>query len=152
MAKKYRVTLTADERQDLEKLIASGKASARKLTHARILLKADSGHGREGWTDETISQALEVSLATIARVRQNFVEENLEVALTRRKPRREYLRKIDGANEARLVALACSEPPQGRVKWTLGLLADRMVQLEYLESVSYETVRGVLKKTNSSRG
>lgn len=152
MEKKYIVTLTADERQELEQLLASGQAQARKLTHARILLKADSGTGRVGWTDEAIRQAVEVSLATIARVRQNFVEAGLEFALNRCQPKREYQRKIDGETEARLTAIACSEPPAGRARWTLRLLANELVRLEYLDCVSYETVREVLKKTNSSRG
>lgn len=141
MAKKYIVTLNTEEQELLQKLISSGKARARKLTHARILLKAAAG-----WPDQQISEALDVSIPTIERVRQCFVEEVLEAALNRRPPIREYKRKLDGEQEAHLVALACSTPPEGRGRWSLRLLADKMVQLEYVESVSHETVRQVLNK------
>lgn len=146
--KKYIVKLTPDEREELETLISSGKSSARKLTRARILLKAD-----EDWTDKTISEALDVGTATVERVRKRFVETSLE-AINRRKPRRQYERKIDGNAEAYLIALTCSAPPEGRKRWTLRLLADRLVRLEEvdIESVSHETVRQVLKKTNLSLG
>jgi transposase len=152
MRKRYIVTLTEEERTMLHNLISSGKASARKLTHARILLKADCGAGREGWTDPAISEALDVGRSTIERVRQLFVEEGLEAALNRKKPRRQYERKLDGEQEAHLIALSCSKPPEGRDRWSLRLLADKMVVLEYVDSVSHETVRQVLKKTNSSPG
>jgi transposase len=141
MAKKYIVTLSAEEREALLKLIGSGAARARKLTHARILLKAD-----EGWQDQAINQALDVSIPTIERVRQSFVEEGLEAALNRRPSTREYSYKLDGEQEAHFTALACSAPPDGRKRWTLRLLADRMVVLEYVESVSHETVRQALKR------
>jgi len=141
MAKKYIVTLSAEERETLQRLIASGTAPARKLTHARILLKADAG-----WPDQAISKALDVSIPTIERVRQCFVEEGLEAALNRHLPTREYQRKLDGEQEAHLIALACSKPPKGHKRWTLRLLADKMVVLEYVESVSHETVRQVLKQ------
>jgi len=150
--KRYIVTLTEEERTMLLNLISAGKAAARKLTHARILLKADCAGGREGWTDAAISAALDVSPSTIARVRELFVEEGLEAALNRQKPRRQYLRKLDGEQEAHLIALSCSTAPEGHDRWTLRLLADRMVKLEYVDSVSHETVRQVLKKTRSSRG
>ena len=151
--KKYRVTLTAEERQDLQDLIASGKAAAQKLAHARILLKADAAAGGPAWPDARIAEAVEVSIATVERVRQRFVERGLEAALGRKpqdRPSRE--RKLDGRAEARLIALACSEPPDGRTAWTLQLLADKLVELRIVDSVCDETVRRVLKKTRSSRG
>ena len=151
--KKYKVTLTAEERQQLQGLITAGKAAAKKLTHARILLKADAAEGGPAWDDQRIADATEVSTDTVARVRQRFVEHGLEAALTRKKqehPSRE--RKLDGRAEARLIALACSAPPGGRKEWTMKLLADRLVELEVVDTVSDETVRRVLKKTNSSRG
>jgi transposase len=143
--KKYIVKLTDDEREELKTLISSGEANARKLTHARILLKAD-----ESWTDEDISEALDVGTATVERVRKRFIEEGLEAVLCRRKPKREYLRKLDGDAEARLVSLACSAPLEGRKRWSLRLLADTLVTLEEvdIDSISHETVRQVLKKTN----
>ena len=147
--KKYRVTLTADERDHLTALIAAGKAAAQKLAHARILLKADQADGGPGWTDDRIADAVEVSTDTVGRVRQRFVEDGLDAALARKpqaRPSRE--RKLDGAAEARLIALACSAPPEGRARWTLKLLADRLVELEVFESVSDETVRRALKKTS----
>lgn len=152
MMKKYIVTLTDEERRSLRALVSSGKGSARKLAHARILLKADSSKGAPSWNDATISEGLEVGTATVERVRKRFVEEGLEAALGRRKPRREYKRKLDGDDEAHLIALACSESPEGYARWTLRLLADRMVALEYVETLSKDTVRRVLKKTNSSLG
>lgn len=147
--KKYIVDLTPDERQELENLISSGTERARKLARARILLKAD-----EDWTDKAISEALDVGTATVERVRKRFVEWGGIEAIERRKPRRRYERKLDGDAEARLIALACSAPPEGRERWTLRLLADKLVTLEQIdiESISYETVRRVLKKTNSSLG
>jgi len=150
--KKYLVTLTNEEREELGGMIASGKGAARKLMHARILLKADSGVGGPGWEDAAIAQAIEVGTATIERVRRRFVEEGLEAALVRHRPRREYPRKLDGDGEAHLIALACSQSPEGRRRWTLRLLADRMVALEYVEELSHETVRRTLKKTNLSLG
>jgi len=148
MKKKYIVTLTQEERGMLQEMLSRGKAAARKLTHARILLKADVAAGGPGWNDESIAEALEVGRATVERVRKEFVEEGLEAALDRRKPRRQYRRKLDGDGEAHLVALACQKPPEGRSRWTLRLLADRMVQLEYVDQISYQTVRRTLKKTN----
>lgn len=151
--KKYKVTLTADEREQLTGLIASGKAAAKKLAHARILLKADAAPGGPAWTDDRIADAVEVSTDTVARVRQRFVEEGLEPALGRRKqdkPSRE--RKLDGAAEARLIALACSKAPRGRVAWTLEMLADKLVELKVVDSICPETVRKTLQKTRSSRG
>lgn len=152
MRKIFIVTLTSEERATLRELISSGKAAARKLSHARILLKADSSEGGPGWIDSAISQALDVGTATVERVRKRFVEDGFEAALGRRNPRREYKRKLDGDGEAHLIALACSESPEGSARWTLRLLADRMVALEHIDELSYQTVRRVLKKMNLSLG
>jgi len=151
MTKFYRVTLTGEEQGDLEGLINKGKAAARKLAHARILLQTDEAEGGPGRTDQEVAEALNVSVRTVERVRQCFVEEGLEAALEPKPSPRVYSRLLDGAQEAHLIALACSAPPEGKPRWTLRLLADRMVELEYVESLSHETVRSVLKKTNSSR-
>jgi len=149
MPKKYRVTLTPEERCELELMVGSGKSAARKLNHARVLLKADEGAGGPGLIDEEVAEALEVGLATVARVRQRFVEQGLEAALVPKPTARVYARKLDGDGEAHLVALACSAPPEGRRRWTLSLLAGRMVVLGRAEGgLSYETVRRVLKKTS----
>jgi transposase len=151
--KKYKVTLAPEERQQLHELISAGKASAKKLAHARILLKADAAPGRPAWADARIAEAAEVSIATVERVRQRFVEQGFEAALVRKqqdRPSRE--RKLDGAAEARLIALACSPPPEGRACWTMQLLADQLVALDIVDTVSDETVRRTLKKTRLSRG
>ena len=152
MKKKYPIILTEAQREHLKSLIAAGTAPARKLTHARILLKADhqSPEG-PGWVDEQVADAVEVSQPTVARVRKQYFEEGLQAALNRRPPKREYHRKLDGEQEARLLALACSEPPEGRARWSLRLLADKLVELEVVEEISYQTVGRVLKKTPSSR-
>jgi transposase len=150
--KKYHVTLTDDERSMLHDLLSAGKAPARTLTHARILLKADESSENPAWSDEAIRQALDVGLSTVARVRERFVEAGLETALERRKPRREYRHLVDGECEAHLVALACSAPPAGHKRWTLRLLADKLVECEYIDSISHETVGQVLKKTHLSLG
>ena len=144
MSKKYVVDLTEVEREELERLVRSGKDSARRIRYAQALLKADAG-----WTDQRISEAFQMSINTVQRLRQRFVEEGLDVALgaRSRKPK-PYRRKLDGEKEARLIALACSEPPEGQARWTLRMLADKMVQLCYVDSVSHETVRQALKKTN----
>ena len=152
MRKKYIVTLTDEERGALRGMIAAGKGAARKLTHARILLKAERRQQHREWEDARIAAALEVAVSTVENVRQRFVEESLEAALVPRPPRREYRRRLDGQQEAHLIALACGSPPEGHGRWTLRLLADRMVRLEHVESVSHETVRQTLKKTRSSRG
>jgi transposase len=152
MKKKYIVTLTEPERQMLQAMLSRGKAAARKLVHARVLLRADASRGGPAWNDEQIAEGLEVGRATVERVRREFVEEGLEAALERRKPRRQYERTLDGDGEAHLIALACQKPPEGRARWTLRLLADRMVQLAYVDQVSYQTVRRALKKTNLSLG
>ena len=151
MPKKYVVRLTDREREDLQRLLRKGEAHARKLLYAHVLLKADAAQGAPAWTDERIADAFGASAATVARERRRFCEDGLEVALMPRKPARPRSRVLDGRAEARLIALACSEPPEGRERWTLRLLADRMVELGRVESVSHETVRSTLKKTRSSR-
>ncbi|MHA1167232.1 MAG: helix-turn-helix domain-containing protein [Candidatus Hodarchaeales archaeon] len=134
-------------------MILSGRDSARKITRARILLKADQNEEGPAWFDVQISQALDVGVATIEWVRKRFVEEGLEAALNRRKNSNLTLRrKLDGHQEARLVMLACGKPPEGHACWSLRLLADQMVELEIVDSISYQTVNRVLKKTVSSRG
>ena len=142
------MALADGERAALEGLIAAGTAPARKLTHARILLKADAQPQGPGWVDDRIAEAVEVSQPTVARVRRQYVEAGLDAALNRRAARRVYRRKLDGEQEARLIAVTCGEPPTGRARWTLRLLADKLVELEVVEDVSYQTVRRVLKKTN----
>jgi hypothetical protein len=152
MHKHYVVALSGTERDSLKRLLAAGTASARKLTHARILLKADQGLDGPGWADQAIADAVEVSQPTISRVRKQYVEQGLEAALNRRPPTREYVRKLDGAQEAKLIALACAKPPTGQAHWSLRLLADKLVELAIVEeTVSYQTVRRILKKTRSSR-
>ena len=151
--KRYLVTLTPEEREQLAGLLSAGRRSALTLARARILLKADQADGGPAWPDDRIAEALDCGVRTVERVRQRFVERGLEVALGRKpqdRPSRE--RKLDGRAEARLIALACSEPPDGRAAWTLQLLADRLVELRVVDSVCDETVRRVLKKTRSSRG
>ena len=151
--KKYLVTLTTEEREHLTGLLSAGKRSALTLTRARILLKADQATGGPAWTDERIADALDCGLRAIERVRQRFVEVGLEAALGRKpQDRPSRPRKLDGAAEARLIALACSAPPDGRAAWTLQPLADRLVELQVVDCVGDETVRRALKKTNSSRG
>ena len=152
MKKKYIVTLTESERRMLAAMLSRGKAAARKLVHARILLKADASPDGPAWSDDQIAEGLEGGRATVERVRKEFVEEGLEAALERRKPRRQYERTLDGDGEAHLIALACQKPPEGRSRWTLRLLADHMVQLEYVEELSYQTVRRTLKKMSLSPG
>ena len=147
MNKKFIVRLSVEERSQLEALIARGKAAARKLTRARILLKADCGSLGPARTDEQISDALDLGAITVHRVRRSFVEGGLDGALARRPvPRRP--RMLDGEQEAHLIALACGSPPAGRCRWTLRLLADRLVELGHVAKVSHETVRRMLKKTN----
>jgi transposase len=149
--KKYIVRLTTEEQAHLSQMIRSGKAAARMLLHARILLKADSGPEAPAWSDEAIGAALEVHATTVARVRQRFVEEGLEAALRPQPTTRRYERKLDGQAEAHLIALACSPAPEGQAQWTLRLLADKLVELQHVPSISHETVRQTLKKTNCSR-
>ena len=146
-AKKYIVSLTENERTYLQELTQKGKTAARKINHARILLKADISQENGGWNDHQISEALDVSRRTIERVRQRLVEEGLEQAINPRPQNSSKLKKIDGETEAHLIALACSETPTGYHRWTLRLLAEQMVVLEYVESISHESIRQVLKKT-----
>jgi transposase len=150
--KRFRVTLTSAERDDLRRLISSGKAAARTLAHARILLKADSPPDQSGPFDVDIAAAVEVSVNTVERVRQRFVEEGLQAALVPRLPTDPRPTKLDGRGEARLIAEVCSPPPGDRPRWTLKLLANRLIDLEVVASISYETVRRTLKKTSSSPG
>jgi transposase len=148
---KQHVVLSPAERQHLTEVVATGTHPARTLTHARILLKADGGPAGPGWTDQQIAAALDVSVATIERVRSAYRREGLAAALKRRPPRTTRPRKLDGRQEAHLVTVACSTPPPGHARWTLRLLTERVVELEGT-LVSDETVRRLLKKTNSSRG
>jgi transposase len=150
--KRYRVTLRAEEREELGRLLARGKADVRKLKHAQILLKADQAEAGPGWADERLAEALEVGLTTVQRLRRRFVEEGLAAALSPyRGGKRLYVTKLDGEQEAHLIALACSTPPEGQDRWTLRLLAGRMVELQHVDTLSHETVRQTLKKTRSSR-
>lgn len=156
MNKKYLVELTQAEREHLSKLVSSGTAPARMLNRARVLLKADTGGPDASWTDGRISQALDTSVATVGRVRKRFCRQGLDAALERSLPDRVYERSLDGRAEARLIALACSGPPEGRDRWSMRLLADKAVELGIVEAISHETVRKALKKTScvptSSKG
>jgi transposase len=149
---KYEVALNEEQRSTLQRLISSGKAPARKLAHARMLLKIDRNTADNVWTDEQVAEALEVSRSTVMRVRERFVEHGLDDALNHRQAPQARSRALDGAQEAHLIALSCSPCPNGQERWTLRMLAERMVQLEYTEQISYETVRRTLKKMSSNRG
>jgi transposase len=151
MVKKYIVRLSEEERQTLEQIVTTGKRAAYTINHARILLKADGNQLNGSWRDQDIQAALDMSLRTIERVRQRFVEEGLDAALKCR-PGGGRKPKLDGEVEAHLVALRCSEAPNGKGRWTLRLLAGQMVELGYIEQLSHESVRQVLKKTNCNRG
>lgn len=151
MPKHHVVRLRPADRAVLTDLIGGGSAPARALAHARILLKADQGETGPAWPDTAIAEAVEVSVATVERVRRRWVGGGLDVALHRQRPRREYRRKLDGAREARLIALTCATPPAGQARWPLRLLAERLVELEVVDGIAPNTVRAVLKKTNSSR-
>jgi transposase len=146
MAKKYLVTLTDEERAQLHALTKRGTVSARRLTRAHLLLQADAG-----LSDEAIAQALHIGTATVERIRKRFVEEGLEAALSER-PRPGGQRKLDGRQEAFLIALACSTPPEGRQCWTMQILADKLVELRVIDAISDETIRRTLKKMPSSHG
>lgn len=150
--KQHIVRLTAEERAATRALIAAGTTPARTLMHARILLKADTGAGGPRWTDAQIADAVEVSARTVTRVRTTFATQGLEAALHRKRPERTYAHRLARTDEARLVTLACSEPPAGHARWTLRLLAGRLVELDVVDGISPETVRQALKKTNSNRG
>ncbi|HMU95108.1 MAG TPA: helix-turn-helix domain-containing protein [Anaerolineales bacterium] len=149
MNTKYLVKLSDEQRQHLEKLTSSGTVPARQMKRALILLKSDL---QANWSYEQIAEAFDISAVTIAKVRKTFMEQGLEVALQRKKPDREYEHVLDGEDEAHLIALACSQPPTGRKHWSLRLLQDRFVKLGHVDTVSYETIRRVLKKTNLNLG
>ena len=152
-AKRYQVQLDAEQRHSLKRLLAAGKTSTWKLTRARILLKADAGELGPAYTDEQIKEAVEVSGSTIERTRKTFVLEGLTSALNHKERSGAGMpKKFDGQTEARLIALACSPPPEGAARWTLRLLAERMVELRHVSCVSHETIRRMLKKTNLSLG
>jgi transposase len=142
---KYIVRLTPVQRQELERLAATGQRSAATITRARILLKADADG--DGWGDEHIAEALDTSLATVARVRKKFVQQGLQAAVQRQRPTGRQYRKLDGAQEARLAAVACSPPPEGQARWTMKLLADKLVELEVVANIDATTVWRTLKKT-----
>lgn len=144
----YVVRLSEEEQAQLRTLIGRGETTASEQLHARIMLKANQGEGGPGWIDAAIAGALEVDPSTVARVRRRYATEGLAAALHRKAPDRVYERKLDGEQEAMLVAIACSMPPEGRSRWTLRLLADEVVRLEVVETISYETVRTTLKQTN----
>ena len=151
MNKKYIVELTIEERKRLEELIDAGKVARHKIRYAEMLLLADQGEHGPGWPDEQIAKAHRAHRTTVEHLRKRLVEQGLDRALERRK-RQNYTRKLDGEDEARLIALACSEAPKGRNRWTLRLLADKMVELKVADELSYATVRRTLKKTSSSLG
>ena len=152
MPKKYLVELSAEERTYLEGIVGKGRVLARKRQQAQILLKADEGALGPAWPDERIAEAFGVNVRTVERVRQRLVERGLEDSLVRRLPEQAPRTKLDGAGEARLIALACSAAPRGRRRWTIRLLADKLVELQVVDSIGRETVRTTLKKTNSSLG
>ena len=152
MPKKYWVELSAEERTYLEGIVAKGRAAARTRLHAQVLLKADQGPMGPAWTDERIAEAFDVGVRTVERVRRRLALRGLEDSLVRRWAEQPKRRKLDGASEAKLIALACSGPPQGRQRWTIRLLADKLVELNVVDSIGRETVRVALKKTNLNLG
>jgi transposase len=149
---KWVVRLDGAERQELETILATPRVAAERVLRARVLLKADEGRDGPAWPDARIAEAFEISIAKIQRLRQRLVEEGLAAALVRHPSPQARPRKLDGAQEARLVTLACSAPPAGRARWTLQLLADQLVALQVVDTISDETVRVTLKKTRSSPG
>jgi transposase len=149
--KKYRVKLSDDERSHLLERLGRGKRPATEQTRVRVLLKVDEGPDGPAWTDARTAEALEVAKGTVAGIRQRFSERGLTGCVERKSPDREYDCKLDGEQEAELIRLACSEAPDGRNQWSLRLLADRMVELGVVDTLSHETVRQTLKKTGSSR-
>jgi hypothetical protein len=150
--KKHHIRLSFEEREKLEAIVRKGKTSAHRQRHARILLLADANGPQGGWSDSQIAAAAQTSVPTVERVRRIGVEHGLERALDRKDPEREYVRKLDGQAEAQLIALCCDEPPTGHARWTLRLLAGRLVELQIVDSISHETVRQTLKKMSLSRG
>lgn len=151
-AKIYKVTLTEEERTQLKALTSKGKGAARRLTHAHILLLADQAQDEGGWKDADIAQALGVHARTVERVRERCVEEGVEAALNHKQPRKKRSKVLDGAAEARLTQLACTQAPDGHERWSMQMLADKLIELEVVETVSRETVRTTLKKMNLSLG
>ena len=149
--KKYIVELTSEERKQLQQLVKKGKVAGYKIRHAQMLLKADQGNQGPGWPDAQVAEVFAAHVTTVERLRKRFVELGLEAALERNK-RNNYARKLDGNGEAHLIAIACSDPPTGRSEWSLRLLADRLVEMSVVDSISYMTVSRTLKKTNLSRG
>jgi hypothetical protein len=152
MYQKYTVELSDEERQHLEKITSSGIAPARMVKRAQILLKSDSRGERTAWKYDQICAAFNVTPVTVLNIRKSFVEKGMAATLCRKKPEREYRHALDGEAEAHLIALACSEPPEGRKVWSLRLLKDRLIQLGHVDHISHETIRSVLKKTNSNPG
>ena len=150
--KKHHIRLSAQERNELEAILRKGRASAVRQRHARIVLLADTAGPEGGSSDSQIASAAHTSIPSVERVRRVCVEHGLERALERKDPERDYLRKLDGKGEAQLLALCCGPAPEGHARWTLRLLAGRLVELEVVDAICHETVRAVLKKTNSSRG
>ena len=150
--KKYKITLTPKERKELNIIINKGHASARRRKHAEILLRADQAKGQHGWKDVDVAEAYGISLRTVERIRERFVTEGFEAALQPKAEQKNRARKFDGDKEAKLITLACGKPPEGYARWTLQLLADSMVELKYMESVSHQGVKNVLKKMNLSLG
>ena len=150
--KTHHIRLKDQEREQLESILRKGKASAQRQRHARILLFADINGPEGGWSDAQIAKAAQTSIPTVERVRRICVEQGLERALDRKAPDRQYLRKLDGKAEAQLIALSCGAAPQGYARWTLRLLAARLVELEIVETISHEAVRQTLKKTKLNRG
>jgi hypothetical protein len=151
-AKRYRVTLTSEEREELIARVNTGKGQARRLRRARILLMADEAQDGGGWKDADIAKALKAAPRTVERIRQKCVEQGIEAALNHTRPKTTRSKVLDGEAEARLIQLACSPAPEGRAEWSMRLLADKLIELEVVDTVSRETVRTTLKKTNLSRG
>jgi transposase len=151
--KKESIELTKEQRAELEEVIKKGTARARKIQHAHVLLKIDSSEAGSNWSDQQVKEAFEVSIPTIWRIRQRFLEQGLNDALNRRpQPERPEKRKIDGEQEAHVIAVTCSQAPEGYKRWSMRLLADKLVELGYFEKISHDTVWVALKKINSSHG
>jgi transposase len=151
-AKRYKVALRLEERDELDALVNKGQGAAGRLSRARILLMADEQQAGGGWKDADIAKALGVHQRTVERIREKCVEEGIDSALNHTRPRKSRSQVLDGEQEARLIQLACTEAPAGRESWTLQMLADKLIELEVVETVSKETVRSRLKKMNSNRG
>jgi len=149
--KRYIVELTSEERKQLQQLVKKGNVAGYKIRHAQMLLKADQGNKGPCWPDAQVAEVFAAHVTTVERLRKRFIEQGLEAALERNK-RNNYARKLDGDAEAHLIAIACSDPPAGRSEWSLRLLANRLVELSVVDSISYMTVSRTFKKTNLSRG